>query len=110
MSSWIVSGAIVLALVTTSLWAGQQPPEQNRTIPRTYISPGASGSIGTSERHERYDLYGGQRIPGATRQDSQYGSQSIETRGGIRQTIEYPDGRVIERTPGQGSYHRERSR
>lgn len=107
MSSWSMGWAVVLSLVVTPLWAGQQVPEH---IPRTYISPGASGSIGTSERHERYDLYGGQRIPGTTHQESQYGTQSIETRGGIRQTIEYPGGHVIERTPGQGSYSRERSR
>lgn len=112
MVKWMMGGALVLALVAAPVWAGQPTQQQPiRAIPKSYVSPGASGSVGTSEHYERHDLYGGQRLPDTpTRQSNQYGNQSIETRGGIRQTIEYPGGHVIERSPGSGSYQRERIR
>lgn len=111
MSNWIMGSALALALIAAPVWAGQQTQQPIRAIPKTYVSPGASGSVGTYERHERHNLYGGQRIPDAnTRQSNQYGTQSIETRGGIRQTIEYPNGHVIEQSPGRSTYQRERTR
>ena len=86
-------------------------PQTIRVIPKSYVSPGASGSVSGSSSYEQHNLYGGQRLPqGSVRQESRYGSQSIEARGGIRQTIEYPGGLIIERQPGGSSYQQQRSR
>jgi hypothetical protein len=99
-------------LLATSLQAEPENPPSIRVIPKSYISPGASGSIGTSQQFERYDLYGGQRLPGAgLRQQQNYqGSQSVESRGAIRQSIEYPGGLRVAQLPGQGTESYERSR
>lgn len=106
--------AVILGLVLAAqVCAEPQAPQTIRLIPKTYISPGASGSIGSSERIERYDLYGGQQVPGdrATRQyQSHYGRQSVESHGGIRQSIEYPGGHEVQRSPGQSSQQLERGR
>ena len=105
----------VLALVTlflvTPLYAEQQAPQTLRVIPKTYISPGASGSIGSSQTIESHNLYGGQRLPdGLQRHEQRYGSQSIENRGTIKQTIEYPNGYRVQQYPGQSTEYYERSR
>lgn len=110
--------AIMLGLglglgLAAQVYAEPQAPQTIRVIPKTYISPGASGSIGSSERVERYDLYGGQRVPGdgAARQyQSHYGRQSVESSGGIRQSVEYPGGHEVQRSPGQSSQQLEHRR
>ncbi|MGP0173802.1 hypothetical protein ACSVIJ_18235 [Pseudomonas sp. NCHU5208] len=86
-------------------------PQTIRVIPKSYVSPGAGGSVSGSAHYQQYDLYGGQRLPqGSVRQESRYGSHSTETRGGIRQSTEYPGGLIIERQPGAGGYQQQRSR
>lgn len=99
-------------LLATSLHADPQAPQGIRVIPKDYISPGASGSIGSSQQVERYDLYGGQRLPtdGLHQNQSSYGSQSVESRGTIRQSIEYPGGHEVQQYPGQSTESYERSR
>ena len=100
---------ILAASIAGAAFADQ--PQTIRVIPKTYVSPGASGSVSGSSSYEQHNLYGGQRLPqGSVRQESRYGSQSIETRGGIRQSTEYPGGLIIERQPGSGSYQQQRSR
>jgi hypothetical protein len=100
---------IFAASIAGAAFADQ--PQTIRVIPKTYVSPGASGSVSGSSSYEQHNLYGGQRLPqGSVRQESRYGSQSIETRGGIRQSTEYPGGLIIERQPGSGSYQQQRSR
>ncbi|WP_212629860.1 hypothetical protein [Pseudomonas sp. KB-10] len=100
---------IVGAAFAAAAFADQ--PQTIRVIPKSYVSPGASGSVSGSSSYEQHNLYGGQRLPqGSVRQESRYGSQSIGTRGGIRQTIEYPGGLIIERQPGGSSYQQQRSR
>lgn len=103
-----------LVLILAAACAGvvlADEPQTIRVIPKSYISPGASGSVSGSVRYEQHNLYGGQRLPqGSVRQESRYGSQSCETRGGIRQSTEYPGGLIIERQPGSGSYQQQRSR
>ncbi|UXY51897.1 hypothetical protein [Pseudomonas tohonis] len=102
----VASGAIPALAAEPS---GQQTI---RVIPKTYVSPGASGSVDTYQRSQSY-VYGGQRVPSdinSTRSSSGYSSQDIQQRGGIRQTTEYPNGLIIERVPGQGTtqyYRRE---
>jgi len=95
-------------LLVTPLYAEQQALQ---VIPKTYISPGASGSIGSSQRIESHNLYGGQRLPdGLQHHEQRYGSQSIENRGTIKQTIEYPNGYRVQQYPGQSTEYYERSR
>lgn len=58
-------------------------------IERVYISPGASGSIGTSSRYESHDLYGGQRLPQGSSQDSSISSQgSTRVQGNLIQGVD----------------------
>ncbi|SEQ53688.1 hypothetical protein SAMN05216409_106199 [Pseudomonas lutea] len=80
-----------------------------RAIPRTYISPGASGSIETQQRSQHYNLYGGQAVPrGTVREYRSHSSGQYEQRGSIRQSTEYPGGIEIERTPGSTTNRLER--
>lgn len=101
----------LLLLGTLCLPAHAEPGQQIRVIPKSYVSPGASGSVSGSASYQQYDLYGGQRLPRArVHEQSRYGSQSWQTRGGIRQSIEYPGGLIIEQQPGRSRYQQQRSR
>ncbi|MEQ9728639.1 MULTISPECIES: hypothetical protein [unclassified Pseudomonas] len=100
--------SLTLALAVLSGGGGaladERAPQTIRVIPKAYVSPGASGSVDTYERQERYNLYGGQRIPqgiDSRRYESGQRSSTFETRGGIRQSTEYPNGYEVQRYPGQ---------
>lgn len=103
---------LVLTLAASFVSAAfADQPQIIRVIPKSYVSPGASGSVSGSSSYQQHNLYGGQRLPqGTVRQESRYGSQSVETRGGIRQSTEYPGGLIIERQPSSGRYQQQRSR
>ncbi|VXC58012.1 conserved exported hypothetical protein [Pseudomonas sp. 8Z] len=101
----------VAALCLCGAVALAAEPPTIRVVPKSYVSPGASGSVSESTQYQQYDLYGGQRLPsGSVRQESGYGSYSSEMRGNIRQSTEYPGGFRIERQPGIGTYEQQRSR
>lgn len=105
--------ALALVVGACTALADERAPQTIRVIPKAYVSPGASGSIDTYERQERYNLYGGQRIPqgiDSSRHESGQRSSTFETRGGIRQSIEYPNGYEVQRYPGQGTQQYERRR
>ncbi|MCY1445535.1 hypothetical protein D9M71_620520 [compost metagenome] len=77
----------------------QYPYQRPQVVERVYVSPGASGSVGTSSNWQRYDGYGGYRVPRS------YGNSGSTTviqsgSGGIRQSVEYPDGTTYPVTPG----------
>ncbi len=83
---------------------------QQRIINRTYVSPGASGSISESSRQQGYTGYGGYQVP-----DNRYGNSSnyqgngsTQIRGNVRQTIEYPGVGEFERQPGSRSVQKNR--
>ncbi|MDN6859720.1 hypothetical protein QO207_24300 [Pseudomonas sp. CAN2814] len=79
----------------------QSPP----AVQRIYISPGASGSVGTSSNWQTYDGYGGTQVPrgyGETRSGTVIIDQGS---GGVRQSIEYPNGAVYPR--GNGYYQQQ---
>jgi len=79
----------------------QSPP----VIQRIYVSPGASGSVDSSSSWQRNDSYGGVRVPsgyGETRSNTVIIDQGS---GGIRQSIEYPNGAVYPR--GNGNYQQQ---
>jgi len=79
----------------------QSPP----VIQRIYISPGASGSVESSSTWQRQDGYGGVRVPSGYG-ESRSGTVIIDQgSGGIRQSIEYPNGAVYPR--GNGSYQQQ---
>lgn len=97
----------------------QQPPQQNPpryqsqpqwqqsppVIQRIYVSPGASGSVESSSSWQRNDGYGGVQVPrsyGETRSGTVIIDQGS---GGIRQSIEYPNGAVYPR--GNGYYQQQ---
>ncbi|MFR0690714.1 hypothetical protein ACLUTX_15020 [Enterobacterales bacterium AE_CKDN230030158-1A_HGKHYDSX7] len=83
----------------------QTPPQWQQSPPavqRIYVSPGASGSVDSSSSWQRYDGYGGVQVPrgyGETRSGTVIIDQGS---GGIRQSIEYPNGAVYPR--GNGYY------
>jgi len=111
----LISLTLALAVVAgaSSALADPRAPQTIRVIPKEYVSPGASGSVGTYERQERYNLYGGQRIPqniDSRRYESGGSRSTFETRGGIRQSIEYPNGYEVQRYPGQGTQQYKRRR
>lgn len=113
MKSLIRFTLLLAALATTAAGGDERTPQTIRVIPKAYISPGASGSIQTYERQERYDIHGGQYIPrniDSTRYESGQRSSTFETRGGIRQSTEYPNGYEIQRYPGQGTQQYQQQR
>ncbi|MBD9654519.1 hypothetical protein IB239_06820 [Pseudomonas sp. PDM12] len=100
----LISLTLALAVLSGGALADERAPQTIRVIPKAYVSPGASGSVDTYERQERYNLYGGQRIPqgiDSRRYESGQRSSTFETRGGIRQSTEYPNGYEVQRYPGQ---------
>lgn len=103
----------LIALLGAGLaFAGEPPRRANQPIPIEYVSPGASGSVDSSSRSQRYDVYGGYPVPSdrsSTRSHS-YGSSQMQQNGGVRQTIVYPNGREVQRYPGQNSYEIQRNR
>lgn len=107
MNRWLIATALLLG--SALVWAEQQAPQVIRVIPKAYVSPGASGSIDGYQRQQQYDIIGGQAIPrGGSRIQIIEGSQQFETRGGIRQSTEYPGGYEVQRYPGQGIQYQQR--
>ncbi|WP_137887192.1 hypothetical protein [Pseudomonas sp. 2FE] len=95
---------LALSAFVASAAFAYEPADELRSAPitRIYISPGASGSIGTSSRYERYDNYGGYPVPsgGYTNERSFQGSGSSQIRGNVTQSIEYPGVGEFQRQPG----------
>lgn len=92
--------------------AGEAVRRPIQSVPIEYVSPGSSGSVDSSSSSQRYDVYGGYRVPSdrsSTRSHS-YGSSQVQQHGGIRQTIVYPNGHEVQRYPGQNSYEIQRNR
>lgn len=76
----------------------QWDTRQSPPIQRIYVSPGASGSVGGSSSWQRYDGYGGAQVP-RDYGESRSGTVIIDqSGGGVRQSIEYPNGAVYPRT------------
>lgn len=97
---------LLTLIVLLPLCGAAAAEELTRPVERITISPGASGSISSESRQQRYDVYGGYPVPEQYGRQIEYrGTQQVQPSGGLRQSIEYPDGRVIEITPGQGSQH-----
>lgn len=109
MNRIVLTIGLVVGL-TTQIAAAAEIVGQQRTITRTYVSPGASGSISESSRQEGSSGYGGYQVPDSRyNSDSTYqGSGSTQIRGNVQQSIEYPGVGEFQRQPGNGSVQRER--
>lgn len=101
---------ILVTMVALPALADEVVRRPIQAVPIEYVSPGASGSVSSSSRSQRYDLYGGQAVPSYGQQSQSYGSLSVQQRGGIRQSTEYPGGYEVQRYPGQSGYDVQRSR
>lgn len=102
---WLVLLAVIPGI---SLQAAERAGQQ-RSISRTYVSPGASGSVGESSRQQGYSGYGGYQVPDSRYENRTYqGTGSTQTRGTIKQSTEYPGVGEFERQPGSRSVERNR--
>lgn len=86
-----------VCLVVPAL-AAEPVPRKLQVIPVYSVSPGASGSVSSSASSQRYEIIGGRAVPEgySSQYGSRSGSSSVQQQGGIRQSIEYPDGRRVE--------------
>ncbi|SDI14795.1 hypothetical protein [Pseudomonas panipatensis] len=92
----------LLALPLHAEQAVRQVPAPG--IQRIYVSPGASGSIESSSSSQGYDGYGGAQVPRRYEQGSSTVIiDSSGGNGGIRQSIEYPNGVAYPVNPGTRS-------
>jgi len=109
----LASVALLVACLAGSALAAEPAPRTSPGIPVYSVSPGASGSVSSSARSQRYEVIDGRTLPEdgySSQYGSRSGSSSVQQRGGIRQSIEYPGGRRIELQSGQGSYQVEQQR
>jgi len=88
-----------------------EPRQEIRVIPKSYVSPGASGSVYEHSRGEVRQRIGGQELPvlPSRHQEAQIQHQQRNS-GGLRQSTEYPGGLRIERQPGATHEHYQRTR
>ena len=109
----LASIALLVTCFAGPVLAAEPVPRVSPGIPVYSVSPGASGSVSSSARSQRYEVIDGRTVPEGG-YSSQYGSRSgsfsVQQRGGIRQSIEYPGGQRIELQSGQGSYQVEQQR
>jgi hypothetical protein len=94
------------ALFALPVSAAERLLQQTPSIEVYQLSPGASGSINSSSSSQRYDV---PQVPGipegiSTRSTSTFGSSAVQQSGGIRQSIEYPNGRIVPQQPRQEGY------
>ena len=109
----LASIALLVTCFAGPVLAAEPVPRVSPGIPVYSVSPGASGSVSSSASSQRYDIIGGRAVPEggySSQYGSRSGSSSVQQQGGIRQSIEYPDGRRVELQPGQGSYQVEERR
>ena len=108
----VITSLLGICLAGSAL-AAEPTSRTPQVIPVYSVSPGASGSVSSSASSQRYEIVGGRAVPEGG-YSSQYGSRSgssnVQQQGGIRQSIEYPDGRRVELQPGQGGYQVEEHR
>ena len=109
----LASIALLVTCFAGPVLAAEPVPRVSPGIPVYSVSPGASGSVSSSASSQRYEVIGGRAVPEggySSQYGSRSGSSSVQQQGGIRQSIEYPDGRRVELQSGQGSYQVEEQR
>lgn len=103
--------ALLFLLAFAASAHAAEPRQEIRVIPKTYVSPGASGSVSGHSRTEVRQRIGGYEVPVVPlRQDELQIQHQQRGSGGLRQSTEYPGGLRIERQPGSSSEHYQRTR
>jgi hypothetical protein len=107
-----VNTGVVLSLALLALPALAAEPQTRsyQGIPVYSLSPGASGSISGSARSQRQDVPPVPGLPKAptTRTSTVYGSSGVQQSGGLRQSLEYPNGMRVPQPSVQRSYQLQR--
>ncbi len=98
--------------LTLPTWAAEPTNRHRQSIPVFSVSPGASGSVGSSSSSISRDV---QQVPGvpngaSSRRSTVSGSSSVRQTGGLRQSVEYPDGRRVQQPSVQGRFEQQRER
>ncbi|GLK89703.1 hypothetical protein [Pseudomonas turukhanskensis] len=103
--SRLVIALLTFAVLPVGMLSAAEIVSQQRTITRTYVSPGASGSVEEYSRQQGSSGYGGYTVP-----DNRYdngnryqNNSSTQTRGNVQQSIEYPGIGEFQRQPGSRS-------
>lgn len=101
---------IFIATLVLPALAAEPLKRQPQVIERYSLSPGSSGSISSSSRSQNYEVAPVPGLPAgvSTRSTSVYGGSTLQQSGGIRQSIEYPNGMRVPQQSVQGSYQRQR--
>jgi hypothetical protein len=103
-------GLFVSVLLTLPALAAESLKRPYQTIPVYSVSPGATGGISGSVRIQKQDL---QQVPGLpngvfTRNTTVYGTSGVQQSGGLRQSVEYPNGMRVPQQSVQRSYQLQR--
>lgn len=102
---------LLLLLGIAATASAAEPRQEIRVIPKSYVSPGASGSVYGHSRSEVRERIGGHEVPVLpSRQEDLQIQYQQRNSGGLRQSTEYPGGLRIERQPGSGQEHYQRVR
>lgn len=101
---------VFAAALTLPTQAAEPLTRQPQVIERYSVSPGASGSITSSSRSQRYEVPAVPGVPSgvSTRSTTVYGGSTLQQSGGIRQSTEYPNGLRVPQQSEQGSYRYQR--
>jgi hypothetical protein len=100
---------VFLGLLPLSALAAD--PQPIRVIPKSYVSPGAQGSVQTESWSQTQERVGGHALPAVPgRYQGHEVLQEQRIQGGLRQSVEYPGGVRIQTQPGssQERYQRQR--
>lgn len=103
--------ALLLLLGFAVSASAAEPRQEIRVIPKSYVSPGASGSVYGHSQSEVRERIGGYEVPllPSRQEDLQIQYQQRNS-GGLRQSTEYPGGLRIEHQPGSGQERYQRVR
>jgi len=103
--------ALLLLLGLAVSASAAEPRPEIRVIPKSYVSPGASGSVSGHSRSEVRERIGGYEVPMVpSRQEDLQIQYQQRNSGGLRQSTEYPGGLRIEHQPGAGQERYQRVR
>lgn len=91
--------------------AAEPVQRQSPAISVHSVSPGASGSISSSSRSQRDYRQPIAGLPAgvSTRSTTAYGGSSVQQSGGIRQSVEYPNGLRVPQSSGDQVYWQQRN-
>ncbi len=105
MKGLALSRVLLGFLLAPMAWVELHGSEPVRLIPKVYVSPGASGSIGSFERYQHSESSAAQAFlpyrdsaPSRLREHK----QTERVRGALQQSLEYPAGVGLQQPRGTG--------